>query len=85
MEVLLITGSTRGIGLCLAKYLKDTGKYKLIIHGRKKENIEKAKKELGESDKLYYICEDLLVNSNNVIINTTTILQYHNTTTTYII
>ena len=59
MQVILITGSTRGIGYCLAEYLlrKD---YKLVIHGQNIENINKIKKNISDDDKVKYICLNLL-------------------------
>ena len=58
MEVLVITGSTRGIGFCIANYLRS--KYKIVIHGKTEESIQSAKKRLGNSDTIYYVTKDLL-------------------------
>ena len=64
-EVMIITGSTRGIGLSLVKFL--INKYCLVIHGKSSYNIELAKKELGESDNLLYCCMDLENNPTDLI------------------
>ena len=42
MDVIMITGSSRGIGFCLSNYLKN--KYRIVIHGKSQNSIDEAKK-----------------------------------------
>lgn len=51
---ILITGGSRGLGFYMAKKFRDDGA-KVIITGRKKENLEKAKKELGTGIDIYQL------------------------------
>ena len=53
-KVALVTGGTRGIGLSIAKGLKEAGA-KVYIHGSKMENTAKVAKENG----LFYVYADL--------------------------
>ena len=53
----LITGSTRGLGLYLAKFFNKKG-YKIILHGRKEENLKDTLKSLpNQNDFEYYSCD----------------------------
>ncbi|MFI3260358.1 MAG: SDR family NAD(P)-dependent oxidoreductase [bacterium] len=47
MKIILLTGSTDGIGLCAAKKLAK-GNYLLLLHGRTNEKLEKTKSILEE-------------------------------------
>ena len=51
---ILITGGSRGLGFYMAKKFRDDGA-KVIITGRKKENLEKAKKGLGTGIDIYQL------------------------------
>ncbi|RYG15431.1 MAG: SDR family NAD(P)-dependent oxidoreductase, partial [Chitinophagaceae bacterium] len=50
-KVAYITGGTKGIGFGIAKALIDAG-LKVAISGRKLENVEKAKADLGSENVL---------------------------------
>ena len=53
----LITGSTRGLGLYLAKFFNKKG-YKIILHGRKEENLKDTLKSLpNQNDFEYFSCD----------------------------
>lgn len=67
MKVILITGSTRGVGFCLAKYLKKN--HKIIVHGSNNDSIEKAKHELDNSENITYITLNLLENNYRQLID----------------
>lgn len=58
MDVIIITGSSRGIGYCLSNYLKN--KYRIVIHGKSQKTIDEAKKKLGINDNIIYIKSDIL-------------------------
>ena len=51
---ILITGGSRGLGFYMAKKLKEDGA-KIIITGRNKESLEKAKNELGKNIEIQQI------------------------------
>jgi histidinol-phosphate/aromatic aminotransferase/cobyric acid decarboxylase-like protein/short-subunit dehydrogenase involved in D-alanine esterification of teichoic acids len=67
MKVILITGSTRGVGFCLAKYLKKN--HKIIIHGSTDTSIEKAKQELDNTKNITYVISNLLENNYKQLID----------------
>tara|TARA_B100000674_G_scaffold481223_1_gene481754 strand:+ start:139 stop:780 length:642 start_codon:yes stop_codon:yes gene_type:complete len=53
----LITGSSRGLGLYLAKFFNNKG-YKIILHGRKEENLKDIFKSLpNPNDFEYFSCD----------------------------
>lgn len=55
MKNVVITGSTRGVGLCMAREFLRLG-CNVTVSGRSKKSFEVAKKELGEfSDKVLYV------------------------------
>jgi 3-oxoacyl-[acyl-carrier protein] reductase len=53
-KVVLITGSSRGIGLATAKVLKSLGSI-VILNGLSEEELEKSAKEIGADD--YIVCD----------------------------
>ena len=53
----LITGSSRGLGLYLAKFFNKKG-YKIILHGSKEENLKDTLKSLAnQNDFEYFSCD----------------------------
>jgi NAD(P)-dependent dehydrogenase (short-subunit alcohol dehydrogenase family) len=50
-KVVVITGGSRGIGLALGRNLLEQ-KAKIVICGRKQENLDQAQAELGDSDNI---------------------------------
>ncbi len=55
-KVVLVTGSTTGIGAAIAKHCIEHGA-KVMLHGRDKERAEKAVKELGEDSAAYFLAD----------------------------
>lgn len=47
---IFITGSSKGIGLSLAKHLADRDEFKVIINGRNKKNLIKASKNIKDCE-----------------------------------
>ena len=66
METILITGSTRGIGLCIASYLA-TRKYTVIIHGSQDESLLPVKHTFRHKSNIYYVSHDLLQEPTTLI------------------
>ncbi|MGI1659027.1 MAG: SDR family NAD(P)-dependent oxidoreductase [Desulfitobacterium sp.] len=55
MKTVVITGSTRGVGLCMAKEFLKSG-CNVTVSGRSEKSFELAKQELAEfSDKILYV------------------------------
>lgn len=55
MKTIVITGSTRGVGLCMAKEFLKSG-CNVTVSGRNKKSLDAAKEELAEfSDKVLYV------------------------------
>ena len=55
MKSIVITGSTRGVGLCMAKEFLKSG-CNVTVSGRNKNSLDAAKEELAEfSDKVLYV------------------------------
>lgn len=59
-KMALITGSTKGLGLQIAKLLAMRG-YKIILTGRTQEALEHARQQLMRSSEHVLFCGDLLV------------------------
>jgi retinol dehydrogenase 12 len=57
-KIALVTGGTRGIGLEVVKGLLKK-KYKLLVVGRNKDNIDKINKEIDFDDKIEFFYCDL--------------------------
>lgn len=47
--VVLITGSTKGIGLALAQHLLDSGRYRVAINGRNQEQVDAQVQSLSQA------------------------------------
>ena len=54
----LITGSSQGIGLALAKGLFNAGA-NIILNGRKRDKLDEAAKEFDNRQSLYKLCFDV--------------------------
>ena len=52
----LITGSTQGIGLAIAKLFAERGA-DVIVHGS--SSIEKCEKAMAETGACMYVCQDM--------------------------
>ena len=77
-KVVLITGSTDGIGLATAKMLLQQG-HKVIIHGRSETKIESAKQQLiavAEPETLDSVCADLSTSANVIQLATDILERY---------
>ena len=60
----LITGSSRGLGLYLAKFFNQKG-YKIVLHGRDQNNLKNILKTLpNQNDFEYFACD--LSNKNEI-------------------
>lgn len=58
-KIALVTGSTRGLGLSIAKFLSEIG-CTVILTGRNKENLELAYHQLNHKANHIILCGDLL-------------------------
>ena len=66
METLLITGSTRGIGYCIASYLANRD-YLVIIHGSQESSLVTAKDALSFKPNVRYVAHDLTKDPTTLI------------------
>ena len=67
MKTILITGSTRGIGYCIASYLvKNIG---VIFHGSCENSLEKIREEFKENENVYFLSFNLLEDSSETLID----------------
>ena len=67
METILITGSTRGIGYCIASYLVNN--YRVIFHGSCENSLEKIREEFKDNENVYFLSFNLLEDSPETLID----------------
>lgn len=67
MKTIIITGSTRGIGYCIASYLVKN--YRVIFHGSCENSLEKIREEFKDNENVYFLAYNLLENSPETLID----------------
>ena len=70
-KVIVVTGSTNGIGFAIAKDSIDNGA-KVVIHGRTQDNVDKAIAQLGADNTVGIVAELQQVDAAQKIIDTAT-------------